>query len=101
MIVIVAIPHQTPPRMYWYKDAAKLVCAADEYAEEHGVPRAHGFDDPVFDAAHTLASGWHSCLVIRSADDLEDVRTYRGHQEHYIRPLAALLEPTFLADVLE
>ena len=91
MIALIAIPHQTPAQIHWYDDAGTLIAEAEEYADQagHEPPESHGFDDPLANAAHELADDWHGHLLIRTAADVEELRSYDGHQSCRI---AAMLD---------
>ena len=108
MIALISIPHQTPPRIHWYDGDQAIIDAAEEYAEQHGhePPSCHGCDDPVDNAAHELADDWHSEILVRSADDLGDVREYckglgprhrHNHQQAGVAALIPELEAEFNA----
>ncbi len=96
MIALIEIPHQLAARIVWYKDESELINAALDYMEGAGCTLAAGFGETVHNAAVTLAYDWNGHLLVESADDIQAVRDYTGHQLHKVRAMAEELEAAFL-----
>ena len=60
-------------------------------ADRHPIEN-HGFDCQIDNAAVELADDWHGKILVRTAADIDDVRNYKGHQEHRIRAMVEELE---------
>jgi len=93
MIAIIEIPHQTPARLHWYEDQDAVIDAAWEYAGNSDRPEPKTFDD----ALACLADDWSDHLLVESADDIQWVEKYQGHQAHRIHPMVDELREALTA----
>ncbi len=94
MIALIEVPHQLPAKINWYSDADTLEEASLNEAMAAGATVAEEPND--FDSAvRYLAHDWHTYELVQSADDIQAVRDYRGHQEHKVRAMVKELEEEF------
>jgi hypothetical protein len=77
MFAMIKIPHQTPADFYIYESDDELIDAAYNYAEKHG----DAYDEIDRDKAiEILSEDLHGHILVETADDLQVVRNYTGHQ---------------------
>ncbi len=97
MIAIIEIPHQRDAQLHLYADRSEVIDEALDYAASEGrdyIPEA-GYADRFDNAVAFLADDWHGRLVVETANDLECVRQYNGHQNHLVAAMLPELSETF------
>ncbi len=97
MIALIEIPHQRPARLHWFESEESLIDDAVRYTEQTDREPVAGFDD----AVAALADDWHSYRLVRSAEDVEELRDYTGHQQHRIVALVDALSEEFEPGAIE
>ena len=93
MIGVIFLPHQLPPTLAWHVDTGSVISAAIDHAAwrdsvwgEGDCPIEEAADngyivlETLEDAVNYLADDDHGYLLVQSADDIERVREYAGHQ---------------------
>lgn len=91
-IALIAIPHQTPARIHWFRDRNALEDAAINDALNSDRHEPTDFDE----AVQSLSDDWHRHILLESATDLYLIVHYEGHQKHRVRYLLEELEDEFL-----
>ena len=92
MIALIAIPHQTSAKIHWYADRDAIENAA---LESHDPDSAYDEPTDFDDSVQCLAHDWAGHILVESAADIDDVRTYTSHQASKMPSIADELEAEF------